>query len=102
MLLGSVRRCLLAVRSPSRCPTTRRWSTFADPRHLERMQREACASGGRALASKALIERLEAHDSAALEVDPTHTSYTMLADLATTTEKARRDAPAIAVCDLVE
>jgi hypothetical protein len=28
--------------------------------------------------------------------------YTLLADLATATEKAQRDAPAIAVCDLVE
>ena len=63
---------------------------------------EACASGGRALASKALIERLDAHDSAALGIDPTRMSYTMLAELATATEKARRDAPAIAVCDLVE
>lgn len=63
---------------------------------------EACASGGRALASKALIERLDAHDAAALGIDPTRMGYTMLADLATATEKARRDAPAIAVCDLVE
>jgi class 3 adenylate cyclase len=63
---------------------------------------EACASGGRALASKALIERLDPDDSAALGIDPTRTSYTLLADLPTATEKARRDAPAIAVCDLVE
>jgi hypothetical protein len=33
---------------------------------------------------------------------PTRMSYTLLADLATATEKARRDAPAIAVSDLVE
>ena len=63
---------------------------------------EACASGGRALASKSLIERLDAHDAAALGIDPTRMGYTLLADLATATEKARRDAPAIAVCDLVD
>ncbi len=63
---------------------------------------EACASGGRTLASKALLERLDPHDAAALGIDPTRTSYTLLADLPTATEKARRDAPAIAVCDLVE
>jgi class 3 adenylate cyclase len=61
---------------------------------------EACASGGRALASKTLVERLDTDDAAALEIDPNHLSYTQLADLDTTTEKARRDAPAIAVCDL--
>ena len=63
---------------------------------------EACANGGRALASKALIERLDAHDSAALGIDPTRIGYTLLAELPTATEKARRDAPAIAVCDLAE
>jgi class 3 adenylate cyclase len=63
---------------------------------------EACANGGRALASKALIERLNSRDAAALEIDPSRMGYTLLADLATATEKARRDAPAIAVCDLVE
>jgi class 3 adenylate cyclase len=63
---------------------------------------EACASGGRALASKALIERLDADDAAALGIDPSRMGYTLLAELATATDKARRDAPAIAVCDLVE
>jgi class 3 adenylate cyclase len=61
---------------------------------------EACASGGRALASKMLVERLDTDDAAALDIDPSHVSYTQLADLDTATEKARRDAPAIAVCDL--
>ena len=59
---------------------------------------EACASGGRALASKALIERLEPRDIAALDIDIDHLAYTPLRDLATATEKARRDAPLIAVC----
>jgi class 3 adenylate cyclase len=61
---------------------------------------EACASGGRALASKELIERLEPADAAALDLDPDRVTYTPLADLDTATEKARRDAPAIAVCDV--
>ncbi len=61
---------------------------------------EACATGGRALASKPLLERLDAEDAATLEVDPDHITYTPLADLATATEKARRDAPAIAVCEV--
>src|SRR5262249_34606673 len=61
---------------------------------------EACASGGRILAARALVERLQPEDAAALDLDPEQLSYTPLADLPTATEKARRDAPAIAVCEL--
>ncbi len=61
---------------------------------------EACASGGRVLASKELIERLEPEAAASLKLDPDGITYTPLADLDTATEKARRDAPAIAVCDV--
>jgi class 3 adenylate cyclase len=61
---------------------------------------EACASGGRALASKELIERLEADDAAAIGLDPDRITYTALAELNSATDKARRDAPAIAVCDV--
>lgn len=61
---------------------------------------EACATGGRTLASKDLVERLDAADAATLGLDPDHTTYTQLADLTTATDKARRDAPAIAVCEL--
>lgn len=61
---------------------------------------EACASGGRALASKALVERLEPDDAGGLELDPDQVTYTALAQLPTATEKARRDAPAIAVCEI--
>jgi class 3 adenylate cyclase len=61
---------------------------------------EACATGGRALASKALIERLDPADAVALEIDLDGLSYTSLADLPTATDKARRDAPAVAVCDV--
>jgi class 3 adenylate cyclase len=61
---------------------------------------EACATGGRILTSKDLIERLSVEDASALGIDPNHVTYAQLADLDTATEKARRDAPAIAVCDL--
>ena len=61
---------------------------------------EACATGGRTLASKDLVERLDDADAAALGLDLDHITYTQLADLATATDKARRDAPAIAVCEL--
>jgi class 3 adenylate cyclase len=66
----------------------------------EAARMEACATGGRALASKALIERLDPPHAAALGVDPEHLSYTALGSLPTATEKARRDAPAIAVCEI--
>ena len=61
---------------------------------------EACATGGRSLASKALIERLDKPSATALGIDPQGVSYTPLAALPTAVEKARRDAPAIAVCEV--
>ena len=61
---------------------------------------EACASGGRALASKQLLERLHPDDAQALALDPDRVTYTALGDLTTATEKARRDAPAIAVSEI--
>jgi len=61
---------------------------------------EACATGGRTLASKALIERLNRADAEDLGIDTAHARYTPLADLPTATDKARRDAPAIAVCEV--
>ena len=61
---------------------------------------EACATGGRILASKPLVERLTRDDGAAIGIDPDRIGYTKLADLSTATDKARRDAPAIAVCEL--
>ncbi len=61
---------------------------------------EACATGGRALASKPLVERLDSRDAGALGLDPDRLTYTSLADLHTATDKARRDAPAIAVCEV--
>ena len=61
---------------------------------------EACARSGLALASKDLVERLEPGAAAALGLEPDRITYTPLGDLATATEKARRDAPAIAVCEV--
>jgi class 3 adenylate cyclase len=61
---------------------------------------EACASGGRTLASKDLVERLGPADAAALGLDPGQITYTSLGDLETTTDKARRDAATIPVCEL--
>jgi len=61
---------------------------------------EACATGGLALASKDLLERLEPDAAAALDLDPDHITYTPLGSLANATEKARRDAPSIAVCEI--
>jgi class 3 adenylate cyclase len=61
---------------------------------------EACATGGRTLASKSLIERLNHADADALGIETGHTTYTPLADLATATDKARRDAPSIAVAEV--
>jgi class 3 adenylate cyclase len=49
---------------------------------------EACATGGRALASKSLIERLNADDAEALDLDTAHMPYTPLAELATATDKS--------------
>jgi class 3 adenylate cyclase len=61
---------------------------------------EACASGGRSLASKDLMERLDPEDAAALDLNPDRVTYTPLGELATATEKARRDAPIIPVCEV--
>jgi class 3 adenylate cyclase len=61
---------------------------------------EASATGGRALASKSLIERLNPADADALGLDTRHTTYTPIAELPTATDKARRDAPNIAVCEV--
>lgn len=61
---------------------------------------EACASGGRTLASKELIERLSRDGALALGIDVELVNYSALGSLSTATEKARRDAPVLAVCDV--
>ena len=61
---------------------------------------EACATGGRILASKDLIERLDDADAAALDLDPDRIAYTPLGEFFGASDKARRDAPSIPVCEL--
>ena len=61
---------------------------------------EQSATGGRILASKALVEHLTPSDAAAVDVDADHMVYEQLGALDTATRKARTDAPAIAVCEL--
>jgi class 3 adenylate cyclase len=61
---------------------------------------EACAAGGRMLASKSLVERLDRADANALGLETSHITYSILSDLSTATDKARRDAPSIAVCEV--
>ena len=61
---------------------------------------ESCATGGRALASKSLIEQLSAVDADDLGLAPDELRYRPLAELANVTPKAARDAPSIAVCEL--
>ncbi len=60
---------------------------------------EACASGGRTLASKDLVERLDAGDAEALGLASDELRFTPLSQLASASEKARRDAPQLAVCE---
>lgn len=59
---------------------------------------EACASGGLLLASKPLVERLTPEDAGGLAIDAAAIDYTPLGELASATEKARRDAPSVSVC----
>jgi class 3 adenylate cyclase len=61
---------------------------------------EACATGGRTLASMELLERLEPEDAGKLGLKADRLTYTPLGDRPTASEKARRDAPAIAVCEV--
>lgn len=61
---------------------------------------EACATGGRTLASKDLLERLHPDDAAHLDLNTSTRTYTALADLPSATEKARRDAPTLSVSEI--
>ncbi len=58
------------------------------------------AREGTALASKALLERLEEEDAAALEIDPDRVLYRTVAELPDVDEKSIRDAGGIAVAEL--
>jgi hypothetical protein len=46
------------------------------------------------------MERLDPADAAALDLDPRRVTYVPLGELTTATEKARRDAPTIPVCEV--
>jgi class 3 adenylate cyclase len=61
---------------------------------------EQSATGGRMLASKVLVERLDQDDAVDLGIDPGQVTYTSMEDLEGATDKARRDAPGVAVCEL--
>ena len=61
---------------------------------------EPCATGGRLLASKPLIERLTPTEADNLGLDLDRITYTQLSELPTATAKAQRDAPSLAVCEL--
>lgn len=63
---------------------------------------EACATGGRMLASKPLVERLDRADADALGIDTESVGYTPLGDLDTADDKVRRDAAAIHVRDITD
>jgi len=60
---------------------------------------EACR-GGRSLASKDLIERLDPEASAALGIDPGAIAYEILGEMPDASAKARRDAGGIAVAEV--
>jgi class 3 adenylate cyclase len=61
---------------------------------------EACASRGRILASKSLIERLDADDAGALGIDLDRLGYTPLGELPNASDKTLRDAPVLSVAEL--
>jgi class 3 adenylate cyclase len=61
---------------------------------------EQSAHGGRILATKSLLERLNSEDASALGIDPGRITYEALGDLEDVTQKAARDAGAVAVADL--
>jgi class 3 adenylate cyclase len=61
---------------------------------------EACAVGGRTLASKVLIERLDPADARELGLDRDSIEYTALGELPGAPEKARRDAAMLSVAQL--
>ena len=61
---------------------------------------EEMAHGGRLLASKQLVESLDADDAKAIGLDPQRLSYRPLASLGEPSAKALRDAAALAVTDI--
>ncbi|MEA2478286.1 MAG: adenylate cyclase [Thermoleophilaceae bacterium] len=66
----------------------------------EALRLQQTARDGATLASKALLERLDADDAMALGIDPDRTTYTTLAELPSASDKAIRDAGTLAVTDV--
>jgi class 3 adenylate cyclase len=66
----------------------------------EALRIQQTARGGGTLASKALLERLDADDAAALGIDPGRMTYTTVGELPHASDKAIRDAGTIAVTQL--
>ena len=66
----------------------------------EALRIQQSARGGVTLASKALLERLDPDDAAAVGVRPERITYTTVAELPHASDKALRDAGTIAVTEL--
>ena len=66
----------------------------------EALRIQQSARGGVTLASKALLERLDADDAAAVEVEPQRMTYCTVAELPHASDKAVRDAGTVAVTQL--
>ena len=58
------------------------------------------ARGGTTLATKGVVERLPTEVAAELGIDPEKTAYQIIAELDHASEKARRDAGGLAVCEI--
>jgi class 3 adenylate cyclase len=82
-----VRRCTWEESSPGAAEVTALGDEVNEAARIE-----AGATGGRTLASKQLIERLRPIAADPWSSTPVTFTYTPLADLATATDKARRDA----------
>jgi class 3 adenylate cyclase len=66
----------------------------------EALRIQQSARGGVTLASKALLERLDPEDAAAVGLEPHRMTYTTVAELPHASEKALRDAGTIAITEL--
>jgi class 3 adenylate cyclase len=66
----------------------------------EALRIQQSGRGGVTLASKALLERLDADDALAIGVEPQRMTYTTVAELPHASEKAVRDAGTVAVTQL--
>ena len=79
------------------CPRCAGWTLDVSNQMNEGARIEAAATGGAILASKDLIERLDATDAKATGIDPHALAYTTISELDGASDKAIRDAGTIAV-----